>query len=82
MTISDNFEGVSSVKGPKTAQNTSIIKNIKIWVDKENADPFSDLKKILSELGLEKSNLAVEYEAYGLTGRNAIKLNNNLKNTR
>ena len=34
----------------------------------------------LSELNLEKSNLGVEYEAYGLTGRNAIRLNDSLKN--
>jgi len=39
-----------------------------------------ELKNILSELGIEKSNLGVEYEAYGLTGRNAMRLNNSLKN--
>jgi len=30
------------------------------------------------ELNLENKNLGVEYEAYGLTGRNSIKLNNSL----
>ena len=64
----------------RQAQNTSIIKDIRIWVDKDNAKPSDELKNILSELGLEKSNLGVEYEAYGLTGRNAIQLNNSLKN--
>ena len=64
----------------RQAQNTSIIKDIRIWVDKNNANPTIELKNILSELGLEKSNLGVEYEAYGLTGRNAIQLNNSLKN--
>jgi len=64
----------------RQAQNTSIIKDIRIWVDKVNANPVNELKNILSELGLEKSNLGVEYEAYGLTGRNAIRLNNSLKN--
>ena len=64
----------------RQAQNTSIIKDIRIWVDKDNANPTIDLKNILSELGLEKSNLGVEYEAYGLTGRSAIQLNNSLKN--
>ena len=64
----------------RQAQNTSIIKDIRIWVDKNNANPTLELKNILSELGLEKSNLGVEYEAYGLTGRNAIQLNNSLKN--
>ena len=64
----------------RQAQNTSIIKDIRIWVDKDNAKPPDELKNILSELGLEKSNLGVEYEAYGLTGRNAIQLNDTLKN--
>ena len=64
----------------RQAQNTSIIKDIRIWVDQDKAKPAAELKNILSELGLEKSNLGVEYEAYGLTGRNAIQLNDSLKN--
>ena len=63
----------------RQAQNTSIIKDIRIWVDNEKANPSNELKNILGELNLEKSNLGVEYEAYGLTGRNAIRLNNSLK---
>jgi len=64
----------------RQAQNTSIINDIRIWVDKNKSNPSDELKNILAELGLEKSNLGIEYEAYGLTGRNAIKLNNSLKN--
>ncbi len=64
----------------RQAQNTSIIKDIRIWIDKNESNPTDELKNILSELNLEKSNLGVEYEAYGLTGRNAIKLNSSLKN--
>ena len=64
----------------RQAQNTSIIKDIRIWVDKDKSNPTDELKNILSELNLEKSNLGVEYEAYGLTGRNAIRLNDSLKN--
>ena len=64
----------------RQAQNTSIIKAIQIWMDKDNANPADELKNILSELELEKSNLGIEYEAYGLTGRNAIRLNNSLEN--
>ena len=64
----------------RQAQNTSIIKNIRIWVDEDKSNPADELKNILSDLGLEKSNLGVEYEAYGLTGRNAMRLNNSLKN--
>ena len=64
----------------RQAQNTSIINDIRIWVDKDKSNPSDELKNILSELSLEKSNLGIEYEAYGLTGRNAIKLNYSLKN--
>jgi len=64
----------------RQAQNTSTIKDIRIWVDKDNSNPADDLKNILSELSLEKSNLGVEYESYGLTGRSAMKLNSSLKN--
>ena len=64
----------------RQAQNTSIIKNIRIWIDKEKSNPANELKNILSDLSLENSNLGVEYEAYGLTGRNAINLNDSLKN--
>tara|TARA_Y100000590_G_scaffold469323_2_gene656164 strand:- start:237 stop:1388 length:1152 start_codon:yes stop_codon:yes gene_type:complete len=64
----------------RQAQNTSIINDIRIWVDEEKSNPSEELKKILLELNLEKSNLGVEYEAYGLTGRNAINLNNTLQN--
>jgi len=64
----------------RQAQNTSIINDIRIWVDKDKSNPSDELKSILSELSLEKSNLGIEYEAYGLTGRNAIRLNNSLKN--
>ena len=59
----------------RQAQNTSIIKDIRIWVDKNKSNPTDELKNILFELNLENSNLGVEYEAYGLTGRNAIRLN-------
>ena len=64
----------------RQAQNTSIIKDIRIWIDNEGSKPANELKNILNELNLEKSNLGVEYDAYGLTGKNAINLNNSLKN--
>jgi len=64
----------------RQAQNTSIIKDIRIWIDNEKSKPSDDLKNILSELNLEKSNLGIEYDSYGLTGKNAIELNNSLRN--
>ena len=63
----------------RQAQNTSIINDIRIWVDKDGSNPSDELKNILAELGLEKLKLGIEYDSYGLTGRNAIKLNSSLK---
>jgi Xaa-Pro dipeptidase len=64
----------------RQAQNTSNIKDIRIWVDKDNNNPAEELKSILVELNLENKNLGVEYEAYGLTGKNAMMLNESLSN--
>ena len=33
----------------RQAQNTSIIKDIRIWIDKDNANPANELKNILSK---------------------------------
>jgi len=64
----------------RQAQNTSNIKDIRIWVDKDNNNPAEELKSILIELNLENKNLGIEYESYGLTGKNAMMLNHSLKN--
>jgi len=63
----------------RQAQNTSNIEDIRIWVDKDKSNPTEDLKKILNELSLEGKKIGVEYEAYGMTGRNALRLNETLK---
>jgi len=62
----------------RQAQNTSIIKDIRIWIDKADANPNNDLKRILNELKLEGKKIGIEYDAYGLTGRNAMLLNKSL----
>ena len=64
----------------RQAKNTSNIKDIRIWVDKDNSNPTEDLKQILNELELKNKNIGVEYEAYGMTGRNALRLNKSLDN--
>ena len=64
----------------RQAQNTSNISDIRIWVDKDGANPADDLKIILDELNLKGKKIGVEYEAYGLTGRNALRLNSVLQN--
>ena len=64
----------------RQAQNTSNITDIRIWVDKEGSKPTDDLKIILDELDLKGKRLGIEYEAYGLTGRNTSSLNKSLEN--
>ena len=64
----------------RQAQNTSNINDIRIWVDKNESNPTEDLKIILDELNLKGKKIGVEYEAYGLTGRNALRLNKSLEN--
>jgi Xaa-Pro dipeptidase len=59
----------------RQAQNTSNIEDIRIWVDKDGVNPTDDLKIILNELNLKGKKIGVEYEAYGMTGRNALRLN-------
>ena len=64
----------------RQAQNTSNIEDIRIWMDKDGSNPTDDLKVILDELNLKGKKLGVEYEAYGMTGRNALRLNKSLEN--
>ena len=64
----------------RQAQNTSNINDIRIWVDKDGSKPADDLKLILDELNLKGKKLGIEYEAYGLTGKNALALNKTLEN--
>lgn len=58
----------------RQARFTSVIDDIRVWVDREGSTPADDLKAILGELGLGGSRLGVEYEAYGLTARNGKRL--------
>ncbi|MDZ4737799.1 MAG: Xaa-Pro peptidase family protein [Rhodospirillaceae bacterium] len=57
------------------AQLTSVIEDIRIWVDAPDANPSQELKSILADFSLGGKKLGVEYEAYGLTGRNGMRLN-------
>ncbi len=64
----------------RQAQNTSNIEDIRIWIDEDGSNPTNDLKIILDELNLKGKKIGIEYEAYGLTGRNALRLNKSLEN--
>ncbi len=58
----------------RQAQNTSVIQDIRIWVDAPDADPARELRGILEEHGCKGKRLGVEYESYGLTARNGKRL--------
>jgi Xaa-Pro dipeptidase len=58
----------------RQAQHTSIIDDIRVWVDRDGATPADDLRAILEEHGCKGQRLGVEYEAYGLTARNGKRL--------
>ncbi len=51
----------------RQARQTSIIEQINVWQDDGAADPVSDLRHMLADLGLEGSRLGVEYNTHGLT---------------
>ncbi|HUN48970.1 MAG TPA: Xaa-Pro peptidase family protein [Stellaceae bacterium] len=50
------------------ARRTSIIEDIRIWYDREGADPSADLQAILAEKGLRGSRIGIELNTFGLTG--------------
>ena len=59
----------------RQARHTSVIEDIRIWVDVEGVNPAEELKAVLDSHGCQGERLGVEYESYGLTGRNALRLN-------
>ena len=82
LVLNNNGEIILLTRAPdfRQAQNTSNIKDIRIWVDEDGSNPTKDLINILNELNLKGKKIGIEYEAYGLTGRNALRLNKSLEN--
>ncbi len=58
----------------RQAQETSVIEDIRIWVDGPEAAPAEELRALLAGHGCQGRRLGVEYEAYGLTARNGKRL--------
>jgi len=52
------------------ARFTSLIEDVRVWVDAADAQPARELRALLQELGCGGGTLGVEWEAYGLTARN------------
>lgn len=53
---------------------TSIIEDVRIWIDHEGAEPERALAAILGEFGLAGRRIGVEWDAYGLTAAKGRRL--------
>lgn len=53
----------------RQAHLTSVIEDVRIWVDHADSNPGLDLRQILEEQGCRGKHLGVELEAWCLTGR-------------
>ena len=58
----------------RQAQHTSLLEDIRIWVDREGSDPARQLRELLADKGLAGRRLGVEYDSYGLTAANGKRL--------
>ncbi|MFN0194246.1 MAG: M24 family metallopeptidase [Aestuariivirga sp.] len=54
----------------RQARHTSIIEDIRIWVDEAGANPAGDLRTMLDSLGCRGHRLGIETKSYGLTHYN------------
>ena len=62
----------------RQARHTSVIEDIRIWVDGPEVNPAVELCKVLDEFGCKGHRLGVEYDAYGLTAINGKRLESGL----
>ena len=62
----------------RQARHTSIVEDIRIWVDGPEVNPALQLKEILREYGCAGKRLGVEYDSYGLTAKNGKMLDSAL----
>jgi Xaa-Pro dipeptidase len=53
----------------RQARLTSVIEDIRIWTDREGADPAAELREMAADYGGSGKRIGVEYHAYGLTAQ-------------
>jgi Xaa-Pro dipeptidase len=58
----------------RQAQLTSDIADIRVWVDGPDANPAAELRDMLMSWGLSGKKLGIEWDAYGLTARNGMRV--------
>lgn len=62
----------------RQARHTSIIADVRVWVDRADAGPVDQLADVLADLGLLGGRLGVEYDTHGLTAGNGRALDRGL----
>ncbi len=63
----------------RQAQHTSIVSDIRVWIDSGDASPVTQLRELLFEMDLLGSRLGVEYDTHGLTGKLGRELDEALR---
>jgi Xaa-Pro dipeptidase len=63
----------------RQARHTSVIEDIRVWVDGPDADPAGELIEILAEHGCRHETLGIEFDSYGLTAHNWRRIETALK---
>ncbi|MEM1364199.1 MAG: Xaa-Pro peptidase family protein [Pseudomonadota bacterium] len=63
----------------RQAQLTSNLSDIRVWPDRQDADPTAELKDILDELNLLGASVGVEYDTHGLTAGNGRRLDQRMR---
>jgi Xaa-Pro dipeptidase len=53
----------------RQARLTSVIEDIRIWTDREGADPAAELRDMVADYGGRGRRIGAEYHAYGLTAQ-------------
>ena len=53
----------------RQARLTSVLQDIRIWTDREGANPAVELRDMVTDLGGRGKRIGVEYHAYGLTAQ-------------
>lgn len=50
-----------------SAKETSVVEDVRIWVDRADANPAHDIRDMLESHGFRGKRLGIEYQAFGLT---------------
>jgi Xaa-Pro dipeptidase len=58
----------------RQARHTSLIEDVRVWVDRAGSEPAEGLRELLAEKGLAGKRLGLEYASYGLTAANGKRV--------